>query len=111
MSDMIGEDILRWGKKRGYGKKYAEYYATHLWCEAHQAYGLNIPAGPPHHINSRGAHGNIDENWNLISLCRDCHTLIHQVGDAAFCDHFPLMRYKIEAGREKIHRRDEHGKT
>ena len=110
-TDAVLENLLYWAKKKGYSESYARYYASHLYCEAHQGYNISIPAGPPHHINTRGAHGDLDEYWNLLSLCTECHTMIHNCGDEKFCESFPLVRDKIEAGRAHIKRREENGKT
>jgi hypothetical protein len=32
-----------------------------------------------HHIRSRGA-GGTDDDFNLINLCRRCHSKVHQIG-------------------------------
>lgn len=37
----------------------------------------------PHHLKSRGAGGD-DVEWNLIPLCRNCHTAIHKMGLTTF---------------------------
>ncbi len=36
-----------------------------------------------HHIKTRGS-GGTDEDFNLIALCRICHTAIHRMGSVKF---------------------------
>lgn len=39
----------------------------------------------PHHIQSRGA-GGPDAEFNILYLCRQHHTEVHQIGYRRFCD-------------------------
>ena len=41
------------------------------------------PPSDPHHIKTRGSGGG-DEWWNVIPLCRRCHTGWHQLGWKTF---------------------------
>jgi hypothetical protein len=51
----------------------------------------------PHHITSRGAGGG-DIEENLISLCRQHHTQIHQEGQTKFLIRYPHVRFKLTKG-------------
>lgn len=44
----------------------------------------------PHHIKSRGAGGD-DVEENLIPLCREHHTEIHQIGKIKFRSKYPHL--------------------
>lgn len=48
-----------------------------------------------HHIKSRGAGGD-DTVWNVISLCREHHSLAHQRGMQYMRLTFPSIRYWLE---------------
>jgi ubiquitin C-terminal hydrolase len=48
-----------------------------------------------HHIKSRGAGGSDDE-FNILYLCRHCHTEIHAIGPKNFCDKFPHIEVLLE---------------
>ena len=83
---------------RGYSLDYADYWASHLRCEACRL----RDAGPPHHIRTRGAHGAVDEAWNLVALCWLCHRLAEQIGAAAFAEQCPPeVAQKIREARER----------
>ncbi len=41
------------------------------WCKKLFLSGLD-----PHHVHSKGA-GRLDIQWNLIALCRRCHSDVH----------------------------------
>lgn len=43
-----------------------------------------------HHIKTRGAGGD-DQEWNLMPLCRACHTQVHQIG----LGHFSQRNYQV----------------
>jgi hypothetical protein len=86
------EQIIRYCRKRGFSDAYAQYASTHLWCEACRF----EPAVLPHHLRTRGAHGDIDTPENLLSLCRWHHTYIDSIPHAIFIEHFPHLREKLE---------------
>ena len=73
-------------------KRTKKYSARHLICEA----CTRRPAGPAHHIKSRGAGGG-DDVSNLLSLCGECHTRIHTEGEGRFVLHYPRLHRKIGA--------------
>ena len=95
---MTADMIRVWGRKRKYSRDYVEYWVFHRVCEA----GMDAASGPPHHINSRGAHGNIDEAWNLLALSRTRHAEYHDVGHRVFARRYPHLEPKIRAAREKV---------
>ena len=37
-----------------------------------------------HHLKSRKSHGAIDEDWNLLPVCRRCHSELHTLGLLSF---------------------------
>ena len=41
----------------------------------------------PHHIQSRGA-GGPDASYNILYLCRQHHTEVHQIGYRKMCDKY-----------------------
>lgn len=45
----------------------------------------------PCHIQSRGAHGN-DEWWNLLFLCRKCHSEQHAKGFVFMAEKYPKVK-------------------
>lgn len=47
-----------------------------------------------HHVKSRGAGGS-DEPFNLINLCRKCHTGIHSKGYYYMCSNFPTLLIEL----------------
>ncbi|GEM_PF-2314931 len=95
---MSHEEILAQAKKNGYSRLYAEYYSHQPFCEACLEAGIQTPAGWPHHILTRGAHGPIDKEWNLLSLCQIHHT----VADTwSFSVVYPRCGEKIQRAREK----------
>lgn len=52
----------------------------------------------PHHLVSRGAGGD-DVEWNLLPLCRICHTAIHKAGLTTFSNKHPQVKaWLIEKG-------------
>ena len=64
-------------------------------------------SGPPHHICSRGAHGVIDEEWNLLALgvlCNYDGSGAHAVGggNEALVERFPHLEKKIREAGEKV---------
>lgn len=78
-------------------KQIQTYSKRHLICEACR----RQPAGPPHHIKSRGAGGG-DDNTNLLALCGVCHARIHQEGDRRFILHYPHLSAKISNVKFKV---------
>jgi hypothetical protein len=80
------DEIKKYCFLHGYMMAYADYAATHRTCEA-----CGDIAALPHHINTRGAHGDIDDAWNLLGLCQRHHRMIHDISAAAFADRFPLL--------------------
>ena len=75
-----------------------EYMNTHRFCEAcgHLGHGL------PHHIKGTGAHGRIDEDWNLVRLCYDCHYgKVHGLpGMQGLIEEYPRIRGKVERAHD-----------
>ena len=52
----------------------------------------------PHHLRSRGAGGG-DYEWNVVSLCRSCHTEIHKLGTNRFLEKYGRLRdWMIDRG-------------
>jgi len=47
-----------------------------------------------HHIKSRGSSGSDHPN-NLVPLCRNHHTQIHQYGKVKFCRLYPNFKYEL----------------
>ena len=54
-----------------------------------------------HHLTTRGAGGD-DVEDNLISLCRECHTKIHQYGLSKFAEKHPRILSFLE-----LHKRND----
>lgn len=95
---MTTDEIRAWGKKRKYSREYVEYWVSHRVCEA----GMDAASGPPHHINTRGAHGNLDESWNLLALSPARHSEYHSVGHRIFAQRYPHLEAKIREARERV---------
>jgi 5-methylcytosine-specific restriction endonuclease McrA len=49
------------------------------------------PPSDPDHIRTRGA-GGTDDLWNLMPLCRKCHTLKHAQGLNGLKDKHPRVK-------------------
>jgi hypothetical protein len=49
-----------------------------------------------HHIKTRGSGGSDDE-LNLVSLCRSCHTSIHMFGSVKMIRIYPRLAAKFES--------------
>ena len=47
-----------------------------------------------HHIKTRGA-GGPDEDWNLILLCRKCHSEVHTIGILTMLQKYPLLDKRL----------------
>lgn len=45
----------------------------------------------PAHIKTVGSGGN-DEDWNLLALCREHHTIQHSIGFFKMCEKYPFLR-------------------
>jgi hypothetical protein len=97
---ILPEVIYDFCKKRKYGQDYADYWVQHPFDEALLAYGIIEPAGPPHHIFTRGS-GGVDDAWNLISLSRENHELVHKIGVQAFVERFPHLAEKFAVVLDK----------
>ena len=53
-----------------------------------------------HHIKSRGSGGKNDV-WNMIPLCRFCHSFWHQAGYGRFFKKFPhVLGFLLDLGWE-----------
>lgn len=90
------EDRLKFAKRRGFSDGYAEYFARHIFDEVEPTAKL---ATWPHHIRTRGAHGDIDESWNLLALTPENHRFLHSQGADAFIKKFwakPEITRKIK---------------
>jgi len=59
-----------------------------------------------HHVKTRGS-GGPDEDWNLVRLCRNCHTELHHRGQVRLFKN--NLRFE-SALREKGWELDERGK-
>ena len=57
------------------------------------------PGADVHHIVSRGSGGG-DVPYNLLHLCRKCHTEVHIIGWVAFGRKYPRVYGKIMNARE-----------
>ena len=95
-------EMKKWAQKNKYSTEYAKYYYEHQYCEADFSIGMLTPASPPHHILSRGAHGNIDEGWNLVSLSFTNHRLVEQNPDKFF-KLYPEMKQKWLNAKESFY--------
>ena len=51
-----------------------------------------------HHVVSRGA-GGVDEEYNILLLCRGHHREIHSIGWRTFARRYPKVREAVEAAR------------
>jgi hypothetical protein len=63
----------------------AKYTPPDLYC---------IVTGKPaeyHHIKTRGS-GGPDEEWNMIPISREIHTLWGNKGNSYMCQHFPQIK-------------------
>jgi 5-methylcytosine-specific restriction endonuclease McrA len=49
-----------------------------------------------HHIKSRGAGGK-DDIWNVIPLCRFCHSKWHNQGAKTFLENYPSVKKYLES--------------
>lgn len=62
---------------RGYDKHWqrvrAVFLALHPWCADCSDKGLNVKAQEVHHITPLSEGGTHDE-WNLMPLCKPCHS-------------------------------------
>jgi hypothetical protein len=87
-------DRYRYAKKKikNCSHYYADYFASHIWDEIDPKGKL---AEFPHHIRTRGAHGNIDQPWNLLALSPENHRLWHQIGPDAFYRKFAMSRRDV----------------
>ena len=86
----------RYIKKRKYKVTSAlvDYVERHPFCEACGQPGHGLP----HHIQSTGAHGRIDEDWNLLRLCFDCHYgIVHGLpGIRGLIEQYPRIAGKVQ---------------
>ena len=98
---MTGDEIRTYCKRRRYSVKYTDYWVTHPYCEAYRGTGVAVAAGAPHHIATRGAHGECDEPWNLVSLAYANHRMVHQ-SEARFLETFPALRSRFERAHREI---------
>lgn len=60
---------------------------------------LGCGAQPPndaHHIKTRGSGGG-DDHWNLMPLCRNCHTHVHKIGLVNFLGLHPHIEDYLTA--------------
>jgi 5-methylcytosine-specific restriction endonuclease McrA len=71
-----------------------EYKGLHPGCEACREW----TSDDAHHIVSEGS-GGPTEVWNLLALCRVCHTIFHDVGWKKAIDRFPHLAGKVTAAR------------
>jgi hypothetical protein len=53
-----------------------------------------------HHIRSRGSVGRIDQPWNLLNLCRTCHTFFHTRGIENFKNKYPWLSARVKKAQE-----------
>ncbi len=49
----------------------------------------------PAHIKTRGS-GGVDEEWNLLSLCRAHHTMQGSMGFYRFSEKFPMVKWALD---------------
>lgn len=84
------EDVIVHCARKGYTRRYAMYWASHLFCEV---CGMETTA--PHHIRTRGAGGG-DDKGNLLSLCTFHHAMVHRMGTTLFCRDYPGVAEKIK---------------
>lgn len=63
------------------------------------------------HIKTKGSGGD-DVEWNLLSMCRNCHNLQHLWGFYKLCEQFPFLRQILAQkgwvfdGNKKLRRED-----
>lgn len=50
-----------------------------------------------HHVKTRGSGGN-DDIGNLMSLCRECHTEVHNIGLTTFVQRHHLQANMVRRG-------------
>lgn len=50
----------------------------------------------PHHLKSVGSGGG-DDPWNVIPLCRLCHTSWHTIGASLFLRKFPRVELHLKS--------------
>ena len=86
-------------KQYHYSAEYERYWLAHPYCEVGVADGHVRYASAPHHIRTRGAGGDDDSEGNLLALCTDCHTAIHQMGVHTFAARHPSVKAKIRRAR------------
>lgn len=94
---ITNEAIKTYCKRKKYSKEYAEFWCNNRFCEC-----CRMPSSAPHHIHSRGAHGNIDDDWNLLNLCLEHHNMLHAVGEDYFIKKYPGLKDKFKKAKEKI---------
>ena len=54
-----------------------------------------------HHVKSRAAGGSNDD-FNLMPLCRKCHSAIHKLGRSTFIKKNKLSEYMVNKGWEYL---------
>ena len=96
-----------YGRNRGWSADYIAYWIDHIFCEAcGQPNEL-----PPHHILSRGAYGVIDDAWNLLSLCFECHVgIYHGMGPSEFIIKYGFLGDKVRKALDHTYYKKKHGK-
>lgn len=62
-------------------------------CEACLQYCEELD---PCHVKSKGAGGS-DDDWNILSMCRGCHSFQHSSGWGALIFRRPLITNALEA--------------
>ena len=75
---LIGEKLKHWGYQKGFNYEYSSRKDAilHRECYTCQCCGKKNIRLEVHHIIYRSQGGTDDEN-NLITLCEDCHSKIH----------------------------------
>jgi len=53
-----------------------------------------------HHIVSRGS-GGVNEDFNILHLCRVHHVEFHNSGRVSFANRYPFLEYRIRKACEK----------
>ena len=48
-----------------------------------------------HHLKTRGAGGG-DDDHNILALCREHHSEVHQVGWSRFIEKYPAVEWLLE---------------
>jgi len=92
---MITEAIINHCRKHKYSNEYMVFWLRHTKCEVPSCWKW---AAAPHHIRSRGAGGG-DNPENLLALCTDHHTEIHQYGWQSFAFLHPSLLDRLEAAK------------